>query len=132
MTPRPVLVALAALALVAPAGCRAKKVPSASAAWVPPAPTDYRQYGLIELQELVRGKMGADSVTMKADGPNHYSGTVKTADGSVLSLTVTVEAERIVADASSPAGGMREVITPKGSSTSLDTAHHTVPAAAGS
>src|SRR5207302_6458149 len=74
MSPRRVLVALAALALVAPAGCRAKTAPSASAAWVPPAPTDYRQYGLIELQELVRGKMGAEAVTMKADGPNHYSG----------------------------------------------------------
>jgi hypothetical protein len=120
MSPRPVLVVLAALALLAPAGCRVKTTPSASAPWVPPAPTDYRQYGLIELQELVRGKMGADTVTMKADGPNHYAGTVKVADGSVLSLTVTVEAERIVADASSPAGSMREVITPKGSSTSLD------------
>ena len=120
MTPRPVLVALAALALVAPAGCRAKKVPSASAAWVPPAPTDYRQYGLIELQELVRGKMGAEAVTMKADGPNHYAGTVKLTDGTVLPLTVTVEAERVVAEARSPAGSMREVITPKGSDTNLD------------
>src|SRR5437763_11076249 len=120
MSPRPVLGVLAVLALVAPAGCRVKTTPSASAPWVPPAPTDYRQYGLIELQELVRSKMGADTVTMKADGPDHYSGTVKVADGSVLSLTVTVEAERIVPDASPPAGGMREVITPKGSSTNLD------------
>ena len=114
MSPRRVLVALAALALVAPAGCRAKTAPSASAAWVPPAPTDYRQYGLIELQELVRSKMGADTVVMTADGPNHYSGTVKIPDGTVLPLTVTVEAERIVAEARSPAGGMRQIITPKG------------------
>src|SRR3954463_1368072 len=114
MSPRPVLAALAALALVAPAGCRVKTTPSsASAPGVPPAPTDYRQYGLVELQELVRGKMGADSVTMKADGPKHYAGKVTTADGSVLSLTVTVEAERIVAEARSPAGGMRQIITPK-------------------
>lgn len=118
MTPRPVLVALAALALLAPAGCRAKPAPSA--AWVPPAPTDYRQYGLVELQELVRSKMGADTVTMKADGPNHYAGTVKIPDGTVLPLTVTVEAERVVCVAGTPGTSMREVITPQGSDTKLD------------
>src|SRR5580704_4374381 len=118
MTPRMVLIVLAALALLAPAGCRRAAKPAA-APWVPPAPTDYRQYGMVELQELVRSKMGAEAVTMKADGPNHYAGTVQLTDGNVLPLTVSVEAERIVAEARSPAGSMREVITPAGSSTNL-------------
>ena len=118
MTPRPVFAALAVLALVAPAGCRVKKTTAAT--WVPPVPTSYLQYNLIDLKALVGIKMGVEVVTLNADGPNHYAGTVKLADGTVLPLTVTVEDQRVVAEARSPAGGMRQIITPTESKTDLD------------
>ena len=64
---------------------------------------------------LINSKTAYDVQALQAAGPNRYTTTVKSPDGTVtLPLTVTVEAQRIVCEIKTPAGTDRNVITPQG------------------
>jgi hypothetical protein len=108
MTARHVLVILAVLAAVLPTACR-------RAAPAPAVPTaiDYRTLAAPDLEILIRSKTGAEA-TLTPAGPNRFTGQIKSPDGTPLPLTVTVEAERVVCDTNTPAGSLRQVITPRG------------------
>jgi hypothetical protein len=116
VTVRTALALAAALAALAPAGCRQRTASPAAPVGAPAAPaSDYRTLSVPELIALIKAKTAADVQELKAAGPDRYTGTVKSPDGTAtLPLTVTVEAERVVCEVKTPAGTSRDVITPAG------------------
>jgi hypothetical protein len=87
----------------------------------PPAPTsaatagnDYRTMTIPQLEGLIRDKSGSP-VTLTAAGPNKYTGTRPSPDGTAqLQVTVTVEAERIVIETRGGGLSSTDTITPRG------------------
>jgi hypothetical protein len=112
MTARHALVTLAALTTLLPAGCRrASSTAAPGAAAAAAAPLDYRTYTAQELELLIHSKTGSE-VTLTPNGTNRYTGQIKSPDGMMLPLEVTVEAERVVCETKTPAGSKRDIITP--------------------
>jgi hypothetical protein len=107
---------LAALVALTPAGCRRDSAskPSAVTAADTTDRTDYRTLSKQELESLIQSKTGSGTVSLVPNGPNQYTGTVASPDGTPLPVTVTVEAERIVCETKTPAGSTRQIITPSG------------------
>lgn len=101
-------------ALLFIAGChRSSGVSSAPA-------QDYRKMSQAEIANAIKDKLRAESVTLTADGPNRFKGTMPSPDGTVqLPIEVVVEASQIVV--TSKAGGFtaRHIITPDGLETDL-------------
>jgi hypothetical protein len=112
MTARHALVTLAALAAVLPAGCRRASSTAAGGAAAAAAALDYRTYTAQELELLIHSKTGSE-VTLTPNGANRYRGQIKSPDGMMLPLEVTVEAERVVCVSKLPDGSWtRQTITP--------------------
>jgi hypothetical protein len=127
MTPRTAVVLLAALAALAPAGCRragsssaASKAATAAAGPDTPAGTDYRTLSKSDLESLIQSKTGSGAVSLVPNGSNRYTGTIASPDGTSLPVVVTVEAERIVCETNTPAGSTRQIITPTGVKSDLN------------
>jgi len=85
-----------------------------------PAASDYRTMSTVQLQALIKQKIGVDDVTLTPKGQDGYSGTLKHLDGTVLPVEVTVEAQRIVCETKTPAGSTRQIITPQGVNSDLN------------
>jgi hypothetical protein len=132
MIARTVLALVAALAALAPAGCRKAASPQPSAQFgglpptntsVAPAPaaaaTDYRTLSKAELEALIRSKTGQE-VTLAPSGPNRYTGTITAPGGTALPVVVTVEAERIVCETKVGDSSTRQIITPRGLQSDLN------------
>jgi hypothetical protein len=78
-------------------------------------PSDYRKLTLAELVSLIQQKLGNDTVALKAEGANHFTGTMKSPDHTIdLPIEVTVEAERILIVTKGGGLTSRQVITPRG------------------
>jgi hypothetical protein len=76
--------------------------------------TDYRTLTVQQLEALIREKSGSP-VTLTAAGPNKYTGTRPSPDGTAqLPVTVTVEAERITIETAGGGLSSRDTITPRG------------------
>jgi hypothetical protein len=117
MTARTALALLAALAALAPAGCR-KATPPATTATAPAA-ADYRTLSKAELEALIRSQTGQE-VTLVPGGPNRYTGTITAPGGTALPVVVTVEAERIVCETKVGTDSTRQIITPRGLQSDLN------------
>lgn len=121
MTVRTRLMLFAILAISAgcnrPSGTFTPVTPSGGAA---PAASDYRAMNMVQLQALIKQKIGVDDVTLTPKGQDAYSGTLKHLDGTVLPVEVTVEAQRIVCETKTPAGSTRQIITPQGVNSDLN------------
>jgi hypothetical protein len=121
MTARTALALLAALAALAPAGCRKAAAPAttATAPAAAPAAADYRTLNKAELEALIRSQTGQE-VTLAPSGPNRYTGTITAPGGTALPVVVTVEAERIVCETKVGDSSTRQIITPRGLQSDLN------------
>jgi hypothetical protein len=123
MTPRTMLVTVAALLALAPAGCRkppaTNAIPGTGAGATVPASgliavSDYRTLTKKQLEDLLRDKSG-NAVTLTSVGPNQYTGTRPSPDGTAqLQVAVTVEADRVIIETRGGGLSAREYITPRG------------------
>src|SRR5579871_1193012 len=100
MMARVALIIFAIVLTLIPVGCR-KSAGSPAAA---PVAIDYRTWNGPAIEIMITQKTGFP-VTLKAAGPNKYTGT-RQAPGETkpIPVTVTVEAERIVIESSAPDG----------------------------
>jgi hypothetical protein len=110
---RPALLVLVVAPLLS-AGCNKPPGNGPTSGGAPPASVnDYRTLTKVQLQDLIKSQTGSEVTDLRDAGPNRYSGTVKSPDGTVtLPLDVTVEERRIACETKTSAGSKREIITP--------------------
>jgi hypothetical protein len=122
MTFRVALVLVAAAMVLA--GCRkapaSKAIPGTGSAPPAAAPAatganDYRTLTIPELEIIIADKSGSPVKNLKSAGPNKYTGTRMSPDGTAqLQVTVTVEAGRIMIETHGGGLSATDVITPRG------------------
>jgi hypothetical protein len=94
-----------------PAGCHK---PAASTVSSATTVTDFRTFTLGGIEIIIADKTGS-AVTLKAAGPNKYTGTRKVPGETMeLPVTVTVEEKRIIIESSGGGLTSRQIITPRG------------------
>lgn len=121
MTRRAAIVLFVALALT---GCHknspaTKAIPGSGSApaagTAAAAGTDYRTLTIPELEIIIADKSGSPVKNLTAAGPNQYTGTRMSPDGTAqLQVSVTVEKERIVIETRGGGLSAKDVITPRG------------------
>jgi hypothetical protein len=113
--PRPnSLISSVLVILLLSAGCNRPRGPAPAPAVAPAAATDYRTLTAAELRVMIQSKTGSEVTELNETGPNRYTGTIVAPGGDRLPLAVTVEEQRIVCETKTPAGSLRQVITPQG------------------
>lgn len=90
------------------AGCHRKAAPAVA------APTDFRTFTMGSIEIIIADKTGS-GVTLKAAGPNKYTGTRHVpGETAPIPVTVTVEESRIIVESSGGGLTHRQIITEHG------------------